>query len=246
MDKATFMNPHLKYGQAIPGINEGRGGGIIDARPLFRIADAVGLLAGSNSWTRQNQEKLEEWYARYLDWLIQSDIGKTEAGQKNNHGTWYEVQVSAIALFINKMEIAENFLTKMPKRIAWQIEPDGSQPLELERTRAFHYSSMNVEGLFSAAILGGKVGMDIWHFTTDDGRSVRRALDFLVPFAVKEKPWPHPMIRGWEKDREVVAVLLRLASIHFGEPAYNRLIERLPVPDALSGRFQLLYPYSLQ
>jgi hypothetical protein len=242
LDEATRMNPHLNYGEAIRGICEGRAAGIIDMRPLFRLADAVGLLAGSDGWSVKDQEKLEQWYGQYLDWLIQSDIGKDESQKENNHGTWYEVQVSAIALFLGKTETALNVLKKMPKRIAWQIEPDGRLPLETVRTRAFHYSSMNVEGLFDAAALGEKVGLDLWHFSTEDGRSIRRAFDYLLTFAVGRKPWPYPMIRGWENDLDVMALLCRQASMKFKEPEYDRAIGKLAGVDTLSGRFQLLYP----
>ena len=242
LDEATYMNPHLNYGEAIRGICDGRAAGIIGSRALFRIADALGLLAGSKSWTGQDQEKLIKWYEQYLEWLLNSDIGKDESGKKNNHGTWYEVQVSALALFLDKPEIARTFLAKMPKRIESQIQPDGSQPLELVRTRAFHYSSMNVEGLFHAAILGEKVGLDLWSFSTSDGRSIRRALDYLTVFAIKEKPWPHPMIRGWEKDLDIIAALLHQASAKFKEPAYNLNIRKLADVDTLSGRYLLLYP----
>jgi hypothetical protein len=246
LDEDTRMNPHLKYGQFIPGICEGRGGGIIDARPLFRIADAVGLLEGSDGWTEQDREKLVQWYDRYLDWLLHSEIGKSELEKENNHGTWCEVQVSAIALFLGKTELARDALKKMPKRIAWQVEPDGRQPLETVRTRAFHYSSMNVEGLFDAAALGEKVGLDLWHFSTKDGRSMRSALDYLLAFAVGRKTWPYPMIRGWEKDLDVMAVLCRRAFMKYGEPGYGRSIGKLAGVDTLSWRFQLLYPYIQQ
>lgn len=246
LDEDTYMNPHLNYGEAIRGICDGRAAGIIEGRAFFRLADAMILLDGSKSWTEQDMEKIYKWYSQYLEWLLQSDIGKDEASKENNHGTWYEVQVSAIALFLNKTDVAEKFLNKIPNRIAAQIEPDGSQPFELVRTRAFHYSAMNVEALFNTAKLGEKVGLDLWNYTTADGRSMRRALEFLTDFAVQEKEWKYPLIRGWENDLELIAVLLRRASLKYQDPAYNHRITRLPGVDLATGRFQLVYPYQEQ
>ena len=39
LDPATKMNPHLRYGQAVPGRNDGRGSGIIDTRHFIRVLD---------------------------------------------------------------------------------------------------------------------------------------------------------------------------------------------------------------
>jgi len=88
LDEATRMNPHLEYGQAIPGRTEGRGIGIIDTAQLSRLVDAVGMLAASPAWTGADQEGLEAWFRQYLAWLRESKHGRDEDRTTNNHATW--------------------------------------------------------------------------------------------------------------------------------------------------------------
>ncbi len=67
---------------------------------------------------------------------------------------------------------------------------------------------MNVNGLTELAILGQQVGVDLWHFATPDGRSVRSALRYLAPYAVGERQWRHQQISGWTPE-ELFPVLRR-------------------------------------
>ena len=50
VDPATRMNPHLNYGQAIKGHNDGRGAGIIDTVSLIYAAQGMTLLERSGKW----------------------------------------------------------------------------------------------------------------------------------------------------------------------------------------------------
>jgi hypothetical protein len=54
LDPATRMNPNLTFAQGVPGVNTGRGAGIIDGRNIADAADAAGLLAGSPAWTQKD------------------------------------------------------------------------------------------------------------------------------------------------------------------------------------------------
>jgi hypothetical protein len=230
LDPATRMNPNLNFGQGIPGITTGRGTGIIDSHSLTDVVDAVGLLAGSTNWKAEDQKGMEKWFADYLSWLEENPIGQDEAKAANNHGTFYDVQVADFALFIGKPEIAREVVKKAEeKRLARQVMPDGSQPLEAERTRGLSYSLFNLEGLMELGDLGEHIGVDLWHFETGDGRSIRRALDYLLPFAAGTKKWEHQQITEF-KAQDIVPRLLEAAA-KLGDSKYEKVAQKLGTPE---------------
>jgi hypothetical protein len=190
LDSATRMTPHLNFAQAIRGVNAGRGIGIIETYGFRNLIDGMLLLRSSGAWTDEIQSGMSAWCGAYLDWLLTSQNGRDEAGWKNNHGSAYDVQVSCVALFVGRSDVAGQVLrTAGERRIAVQIEPDGSQPLELERTKSWGYSNMNLDALMELALLGERFGIDLWNYTTNDGRCIRKAIDFLLPYALGERRW---------------------------------------------------------
>ena len=216
------MNPNLEFAQGVRGFNTGRGTGLIETRDLYRLVDAIGLLDGSKSWTASDQKGMEEWCAKFLDWMMHSQNGKDEAAAKNNHGTFYDVQVVSLALFTGKTEIARSVLQAAgEKRIALQVEPDGRQPLELERTKALGYSTMNLAGLFELGLLGENVGVNLWYFSTPDGRNIHKALDYLVPFVTGEQKWPYQQIIEFKAAE--ISPVLAVAALKYKDRRYEDL-----------------------
>ena len=239
LDPATRMNPNFQFAQAVPGVNTGRGTGLIEMAGMTSLIDAVGLLAGSKSWTDADQHGVEQWFTQFVHWMQESKNGRDEAAAKNNHGTYYDLELSVFALFIGKNEIATNILHAVPtKRIARQIEPDGRQPLELARTNAWGYSVGNLRGLISLAQLGDRLGVNLWHYETSDGRTIRKALDCLVAFATGDREWLQG--RSGEPSLQSLATHLRLAATKYPDAKYQELL--LKLPPAPSDRSNLLRP----
>ena len=240
LDPATKMTPHFRFAQAVPGVNDGRGTGILEARGLADAADAAILLVGSKHWSAADQQALLAWGSAYFEWLTTSKNGQDERAAKNNHGTWYDVQAVKWALVLGRMEKAKELsIAAGPGRIGVQVEPDGKQPLELVRTASFSYSCFNLLALSTLAGLSEHAGVDLWHHKTADGRSIRTALDFLVPYLGKNpKPWTLQQIHESKPD-EVLPVL-RAAALATGDDRYESLLKEYS--DHRSKRLQLLAP----
>ena len=77
---------------------------------------------------------------------------------------------------------------------------------------------MNLRGLFSLATLGDDVGVDLWNYRAEDGRSIRVALDFLAPYGLKEKKWPYPQLGQFAP--EELLPLLRRAGLVYHDSKY--------------------------
>src|SRR5947208_12929390 len=149
------------------------------------------MLERSPDWRETDGQGMRAWMSAYLEWLRTSDIGKQERGARNNHGTWYDAQVAALALFTGDSGLARATLeASRAKRIGSQVKPDGSQPFELVRTRALAYSAMNLEGLCRRAELGRLVGVALCSYAAPDGGSIRKALDYVAPYVDGATHWP--------------------------------------------------------
>lgn len=216
---ASRMNPNLNFSQIVKGRKQGMAGGIIDSSNLPNVIDSIGLLQNSKALTMTDREALSEWFGKYLDWLQMSKSGRQIAKSKNNQATWYYDQVVSIAFFINKIDLAKKILEDSKIGIiATQIDSNGKQPQELKRTKSWDYSIFNLQGLCNLAMLGKNVHIDLWHYQTADGRSIKRAVEFLEPYADEKKVWPYQQITPWYQKGIITA--FKQASIQLNDVSY--------------------------
>jgi hypothetical protein len=82
--------------------------------------------------------------------------------------------------------------------------------------------------------------VDLWNFKTPDGRSIRRALDFLTPVALGEKKWDYQEIGGGVKPETLFPLMRRAALVYKDKPYQTRMAS---VPEVASAdRRRLLNP----
>ncbi|ORX58905.1 hypothetical protein DM01DRAFT_1333522 [Hesseltinella vesiculosa] len=155
LDEATRMNPNVNYGQVIRGTTNpsgiGRAEGIMSTRVLAQVANVVPALEGDAGY-QVIADPLKQWFQSYVDWLILSDMGKKEYASKNNHCTWYLVQVVTIGMTFGNSACQEKVRSMLASFLGRQVphhidSETGDQPLESARTRPYHYLVFNLQAL---------------------------------------------------------------------------------------------------
>ena len=220
LNPETRMNPNLQFSRAVPSLGEGQGRGLFETAGFAReMLPAVSFLGASEAWSDEDTTGLQSWFHTFLGWMMTHPHGKEEAHRGDHHSTAYDVQLVAYAFFIGQSDLARRILQDVgERRIASQIEPDGSQPLELEHTQSIESASLNLRYLLELAEIGRQWGIDLINFESD-GRSIRRAFD-----------WLHP---HWTSDhREWAFECGRLAAYHYLSMDFE------PVKAELSGMDQ--------
>jgi hypothetical protein len=195
IDDGTRMNPNLNYAQYIPGINDGRGIGIIETVGLTNVPDAIMLLQTSKAFDAAFVANVKQWYREYANWLLTSKNGRDERSQINNHGTNYDMQLADFALFTDNKVLAVKVIKEFTiPRIDQQFTTDGMQPLELVRTKSWDYCTMNLNTWCRLAVIASHLNIDLWHKQTLDGKGIKGAIQFLMPYALGQKTWIYPEI----------------------------------------------------
>ena len=95
-----------------------------------------------------------------------------------------------------------------------QVKADGSQPLEIVRTRSWHYANFNATALCRTAEIGKKVGMNLWAYTGAQRRHADQGDRLPDPDG-----GARPERLAVPGDRPVLAVQRRLSAARVGVQA---------------------------
>lgn len=239
LDTATRMNPNLNYGQAIMGVNEGRGAGMIDTRHLVKLIDGLGLIRPSKDWKPADEQNMKEWFTAFLNWMQTSKIGTDEMNAKNNHGAWYDALRLAMALYINNDDLAKKIVANAADRLDKQMDEQGFFPLEMERTTSLHYTSFVIEAFINIANMADHTGFNFWNYNTPKGHSLKQAIEVLKPYLAQDKEWKGEQIKPFNFE-EGYEILMEAAK-HYKCNNCAEAVQRIAGEKAPRLRLNLLY-----
>jgi hypothetical protein len=196
----TYMEPHLNFAQAIKGRVTGRGIGIIDTIHLMEVAQSIIIMMKYDLLDLDTKQKVVLWFEQYLQWLKTSAQGIEEMNAQNNHGTCWVMQVASFAKLVNDRTTL-SFCSDRYKSVLLpnQMAKDGSFPLELKRTKPYGYSIFNLDAMSMICQMLSTPNDDLWTYKTADGRSMKKGVEFLVPFIKNKSLWSFPKdVMYWE------------------------------------------------
>ena len=195
IDKQTYMYPNFNYAQIIPDkhIKEGQPWGLIEAYQFNSVLESIRLMDYLGQIDLSTMKLLKKWFKQFSKWMESSPQGKEVAAAINNQSIAYDVTLLNMKLFYNgkiDRHISDNFRTK---RLLRQISSDGSQPEELKRTRAIHYSVYNLSHIIDFCRIMQHTGVDYYIQNKD---LIDKAFSYLLKttnspqsFSYKELNW---------------------------------------------------------
>ncbi|PTS92433.1 alginate lyase [Pedobacter sp. HMWF019] len=200
MDAETLMNPNLLYAQAVKGRQTGRNYGIIDTIHLMEVAQGIQVMEKSPLFGKKEAKRIKEWFARYILWMNTSKPGLQEKNIKNNHSTCWAMQVASFANLCGDKSMMDSLrLRYKTVLLPNQMATDGSFPLELARTKPYGYSIFNLDAMVMLCQILSTPEDDLWNFQTNDGKSIKKGIQYLYPFIADKGKWTRsPDVMYWE------------------------------------------------
>lgn len=242
----TRMNPSLLYAQAIKGRVTGRGIGIIDTIHLVEVAQAILVLTKMDGISSEDSDSLKKWFQEYLNWMTTHQFGIDERDNGNNHSTCWAMQVAAFAKLTGD-EKQLQYCRDMYREtlIPEQMDKDGSFPKEIKRTKPYGYSLFNLDAMAMVCHIASTGEENLWEYKTDDGRGIKKGVEFLYPYIADKDKWPYQKDVMYFDEWPVRHPLLLLAGLEYNNEDYLTTWGRLdadPTTEEIIRNFPIRQP----
>jgi len=173
LDETTGMNPNMQHGQSVPGKVSGREFGILDARIYWDVMDSLILLQSEGLVEAEFINRVRQWFGQYAVWLLTSEFGQKAQTKTNNHGVFYDAQLSSVLMFAGFCDSAKKVIEGSRDRMKKQIKPNGEMPHEIKRTQSLFYHSFNAQAFIRLAYYAEKFDIDYYELESKKSGTIK-------------------------------------------------------------------------
>ncbi len=228
LEEDTRMNPRILYSQVIPGVSPGYCSVADIANYLRSVFETAGILERSPHWTDADKEGLQAWSLQLLQFYGQSDC-KHQRDDPANHGTNFDLMTALLAMYADQEDVARARIVHFrDNRMPGQIALDGRNPLEMTRADNFMYHCYNWQVMsYLAELAEHFTDIDLWNYAMPDGRGMRLALEFIIPYMIGEKDWTFWPGESFARTPERYMRCLRSAALAYDSFRYERFIKEI-------------------
>jgi hypothetical protein len=223
----VYLDKVTEYLQAWAKTNESCGDPIDETR-LEEIIIGYDIVRAYVS--PEVKKAVDNWLQEIADGELNSKYMAAGRGTAINNWNSHRIKIMALVAYTLHNEkfgkIVQNELTR---QIAVNLYPDGNGYDFTERD-ALHYHIYTLEPLITAAmVIYRATGKDYFNYESEKGSSIKKSVDFLVPFVTGEKEhgeflnshvaFDKKRAQNGEKDYQAGAKFNTLTGIHVLEQA---------------------------
>ena len=165
-------------------INQPQGNPINDTKfeKLFMAYDML-----RNSLLPAQKQSVDNWLIVMADKEIFTAIDKSNKTSYNNWNSHRLKTIGCIAYILNNSKYQQYIEEQLPIQVQKNLLPDGSG-IDFEERDALHYHIYTLEPLIClATVVYRATQKDYYRYSSASGASIKKSIDFLVPFVSGEK-----------------------------------------------------------
>ena len=183
----NYLQKADDYIQSWAMVNKPQGNPINDTKfeDLFFAYDLI-----KNNLSAGEQEPVNNWLQQMADAEIRTALPKTKKTSFNNWNSHRLKVIGLIAYLLNNETYKTYIAQELPAQIEKNLLPDGSG-IDFHERDALHYHTYTLEPLISlATVLKRATGKDFYNYMSPSSASIKKSIDFLIPFVSGEKTHP--------------------------------------------------------
>jgi len=184
-DNKACLDRASAYLLAWAKVNRSNGDPIDDTK-LEELVTGYDMIR--NDVTADVQKATDKWLLSVLEDELNSKYMAPGKGTAHNNWNSHRIKILAmIAYTLHNTGYEKTINKELETQIALNLYPDGSG-YDFKERDALHYHIYTLEPLITAAsVIYRATGKDYFNYESDNGSSIKKSTDFLVPFVTGEK-----------------------------------------------------------